>query len=76
MLEWSMPVSPCMRLHSLMPRASPFSPDCSVRAEPEWGVLGKRLGKAMAAVAKAVKALPMEVRLVGFWVCRLILLRH
>ena len=34
---------------------------CSVRAEPEWGVLGKRLGKSMGAVAKAVKALPMEV---------------
>lgn len=33
----------------------------SVRAEPEWGVLGKRLGKSMAAVAKAVKSLPLEV---------------
>lgn len=32
----------------------------TVRAEPEWGVLGKRLGKAMGAVAAGVKALGME----------------
>lgn len=29
-----------------------------LRAEPDWQALGKRLGKQMAAVAKAVKALP------------------
>ena len=40
----------------------PPAPPCSVRAVPEWGVLGKRLGKGMAAVAKAVGALPLEVR--------------
>ena len=28
---------------------------CSVRAEPEWGVLGKRLGKGMGPVAGAIK---------------------
>lgn len=48
-------------LFPLSPTALAPPLSCSVRAEPEWGVLGKRLGKAMAAVAKAVKALPMEV---------------
>ncbi|KAL4432409.1 hypothetical protein ABPG77_001708 [Micractinium sp. CCAP 211/92] len=43
----------------LTPCADPLK-YCSVRAEPEWGVLGKRLGKQMAAVAKAVKSLSME----------------
>lgn len=45
-----------------------------MRAEPEWGLLGKRLGKAMAAVAKAVKALPMEVGAVceaSWFMCQL-----
>eukprot|EP00887_Chlorella_sp_A99_P005236 scaffold1.g5236.t1 len=32
----------------------------TVRAEPEWGVLGKRLGQAMGLVAKGVKELTME----------------
>ncbi|KAI7845602.1 hypothetical protein COHA_000889 [Chlorella ohadii] len=48
-----------VNVRALTPCADPLK-YCSVRAEPEWGVLGKRLGKAMAAVAKAVKALPME----------------
>ena len=30
---------------------------CSVRAEPNWGALGKRLGKAMGAVAAGLKAM-------------------
>ena len=41
----------------------------TVRAEPEWGVLGKRLGKAMAAVAAAVRALPLEVGLSSVMCC-------
>lgn len=45
------PTQPPLRTHT----------HCSVRAEPEWGVLGKRLGKQMAAVAKAVKTLGMDV---------------
>ncbi|KAE8690316.1 hypothetical protein F3Y22_tig00110895pilonHSYRG00017 [Hibiscus syriacus] len=32
----------------------------SVRAEPDFGVLGKRLGKSMGAVAKEVKAMSQE----------------
>ncbi|PRW58449.1 isoleucine--tRNA cytoplasmic isoform B [Chlorella sorokiniana] len=48
-----------VNVRALTPCADPLK-YCSVRAEPEWGVLGKRLGKAMASVAKAVKALPME----------------
>uniref|UniRef100_A0A061R806 isoleucine--tRNA ligase n=1 Tax=Tetraselmis sp. GSL018 TaxID=582737 RepID=A0A061R806_9CHLO len=32
----------------------------SIRAEPEWGVLGKRLGKAMGAVAAAIKKMGTE----------------
>lgn len=32
----------------------------SLRAEPDYAVLGKRLGKAMAAVGKAIKALTQE----------------
>lgn len=34
----------------------------TVRAEPEWGPLGKRLGKGMLAVSKGIKALGTEVR--------------
>ena len=49
-----------VNVRCLTPCADPLR-YCTVRAEPEWGVLGKRLGRAMAAVAKAVKALPMEV---------------
>lgn len=67
-------VGPRLGASSFMPRAPatcdhaqcflhPFlHTSRSVRAEPEWGVLGKRLGKQMAAVAKAVKSLSMEVR--------------
>lgn len=29
----------------------------TIRAEPEWGALGKRLGKSMGAVAKEIKAM-------------------
>ncbi|KAI3433769.1 hypothetical protein D9Q98_003575 [Chlorella vulgaris] len=32
----------------------------TVRAEPEWGPLGKRLGKGMLAVSKGIKALGTE----------------
>lgn len=32
----------------------------SLRAEPDWSILGKRLGKAMAAVGKAIKSLTQE----------------
>ena len=34
----------------------------TLRAEPNVAVLGKRLGKAVAGVSKAVRALPTEVR--------------
>jgi isoleucyl-tRNA synthetase len=33
---------------------------CSLRCEPKWAVLGKRLGKAMSAVAAGVKDLSAE----------------
>ena len=33
---------------------------CTLRAEPEWGLLGKKLGKSLAAVGKAVKALTAD----------------
>ncbi|GAB4817754.1 hypothetical protein N2152v2_004800 [Parachlorella kessleri] len=33
---------------------------CTLRAEPEWQVLGKRLGKQMGAVAAAARALSAE----------------
>ena len=32
----------------------------TLRAEPDWSTLGKRLGRAMAAVGKAIKALTQE----------------
>lgn len=33
---------------------------CTLRAEPEWQLLGKKLGKSLAAVGKAVKELTPE----------------
>lgn len=33
---------------------------CSLRAEPQWGLLGKKLGRSMGAVAKAVKELSVD----------------
>ena len=49
-----------VNVRSLTPCADPMR-YCTVRALPEFQALGKRLGKAMAAVAKGVAALGVEV---------------
>jgi hypothetical protein len=49
-----------MNVRALTPCADPLR-YATLRAEPEWGVLGKRLGKAIGGVAKAVKDLSLEV---------------
>lgn len=50
-----------LNLRALTPCADPLR-YATLLAEPEWGVLGKRLGKAMGGVAKAVRDLSLEVR--------------
>ncbi|GMP62120.1 hypothetical protein CsSME_00024338 [Camellia sinensis var. sinensis] len=48
-----------LNVKSIVPCNDPLK-HASLRAAPEFSVLGKRLGKSMPVVAKEVKAMPQE----------------
>lgn len=48
-----------LNIRSIVPCNDPLT-YASLRAEPEFSVLGKRLGKSMGQVSKEVKAMPQE----------------